>query len=81
MNRHVGQIRRLRSEGLSVRQIARQLGVTDAHVRRELGAAALLRVRLSGRPDWSVPDPALLKLVQAGREEIERAEGFRRPQP
>lgn len=81
MNRHIRQIRLLRLKGLSVRQISRQLGLTDAHVRRELGEAALLRVRLPGRPDWSVPDPVLLKLARAGRAEIEAAEGFRRPQP
>lgn len=81
MNRHIRQIRRLRAEGLSVRQISRQLGLTDAHVRRELGEAALLLIRLPGRPDWSVPDAALLKLARAARAEIEAAEGFVRPQP
>lgn len=70
--------------GLTPEEIGARLGITVQHIGLILRKAKAREFRpppQRSRPEWTRPDAALLKLVQEGRREIERAEGFVRPQP
>lgn len=78
-------IRSLLRNGFTHAEIGARLGITVQHIGLILRQARNREIRLplpvTHRPDWTRPDAALLKLVHAARREIERAEGFQRPQP
>lgn len=77
-NARAARMRKLREQGVSVREIAERYAITPQAVRRTLvhhpGPAATGRV-------WWRPDAELLRIAHAIRREIEAAEGFVRPPP
>lgn len=67
----------LRSQGMTLAQVAEAVGVTRQAVHSALRQAAwtphALAASVPDRPDWSRPDAELLRIAREGRAEIEEA--------